>query len=153
MVPSIINTIQAVGTIKSSYLLHRYGRKDLVIFGSLGISLSLIVLSVGLFMQSFSNSLGTFLILLGLGAFSYIFGMTIAPCTWILISEIVDPEVMPYTVAANRLSAFMSQLLFPIITVNVLGGDCTILFLFFALLMMIYYYFCRRYLIETKGKT
>ena len=27
MVPSIINSIQLVGTLKSSYLLHHYGRK------------------------------------------------------------------------------------------------------------------------------
>lgn len=91
MVPSIINSIQLVGTLKSSYLLHHYGRKQLFVYGSLGLAISLMVLYFGLVIQGSNLSLGTFLVLLGLGLFSYIFGMTIAPCTWLYISEIIDP--------------------------------------------------------------
>jgi SP family sugar:H+ symporter-like MFS transporter len=86
LVPSIINSIQLVGTIKSSFLLHRYGRKDLFVYGSLGLSISLMILFVGLIIQGISNGFGTFLVLLGLCMFSLIFGMTIAPCTWLYIS-------------------------------------------------------------------
>jgi len=60
--------------------------------------------------------------------------------------------LIPYGAMANRLSAFLSIMLFPIITNNILGGDCSVLFLFFAILMYLYSKFCQRNLIETKGK-
>lgn len=91
LVPSIINGIQLLGTIKASYLLYRYGRKDLFVYGCLGMSFSLLSIFFGLIIQDLSNGMGTFLILLGLGLFSSVFGMTIAPCTWLYITEIVDP--------------------------------------------------------------
>lgn len=91
MVPSIINSIQLVGTLKSSYLLHHYGRKHLFVYGSLGIATSLIILYFGLIIQDANQGLGTILVLVGLSLFSYLFGMTIAPCTWLYISEIIDP--------------------------------------------------------------
>jgi hypothetical protein len=59
---------------------------------------------------------------------------------------------MPYTAAANRLSAFLSILLFPIVTSNILNGDSSPLFIFFSALMYGNYVFCSRYIIETKGK-
>lgn len=152
MVPSIINTIQLVGTLKSSYLLHHYGRKHLFVYGSLGIAISLMILYFGLVIQDVNKGLGTFLVLFGLSLFSYIFGMTIAPCTWLYLSEIVDPELMPYAVISNRFTAFVSVLTFPILTSDVFGGDSSPIFLFFATLMLIYFWFTRKYLIETKGK-
>lgn len=121
-------------------------------YGSLGIAISLIVLYSGLVIQDVNNGLGTFLVLFGLSLFSYIFGMTIAPCTWLYISEIIDPEVMPYAVISNRFTAFLSVLMFPIIASDVFGGDSSPLFLFFATLMLIYFWFSKKYLIETKGK-
>ena len=121
-------------------------------YGSLGIAISLIVLYFGLVIQDVNNGLGTFLVLFGLSLFSYIFGMTIAPCTWLYISEIIDPEVMPYAVISNRFTAFLSVLMFPIIASDVFGGDSSPLFLFFATLMLIYFWFSKKYLIETKGK-
>jgi hypothetical protein len=86
LVPSIINGIQFLGTIKASYLLHRFGRKDLFVYGSLGMSITLITLYVGLLIQEYSNGVGTFFILCGLSSFSLVFGMTIAPCNWLYIS-------------------------------------------------------------------
>lgn len=152
LMPTTVNTIQLVGTLKSSYLLSKYGRKDLFIFGSYGMSLSLFSIFLGLMVQDSFNGLGTFLILVGLGLFSLVFGMTYGPCTWLYISEIADPEVVPYAAALNRLIAVLSITFFPIITTSLLEGDCTVIFLFFAVLMLYFSSFFKRYLIETKGK-
>ena len=97
--------------------------------------------------QNILNGLGTFLVLIGLGGFSITFGMTIGPCTWLYISEIADPEVLPYAAASNRLAAVFSITFFPIITVSLMNGDCTFLFLFFALVMLYFSSFYNRYLI------
>lgn len=112
----------------------------------------LLFIFVGLMIQPLSNNFGTIIIIIGLMAFSLIFGMSIGPVTWLYVSQVVDPELIPYGAIANRFTAFLSILLFPIITNNILDGDCSMLFLFFAILMYLYNRFCHINLIETKGK-
>ena len=91
LVPSLINSIQLLGAINSSYLLHRYGRRDLFVKGSLGLSMTMFAIFIGLSLQHFFNELGTFIILLGLSLFSIMFGMTLGPCTWLYLAETADP--------------------------------------------------------------
>lgn len=112
----------------------------------------LVTTFIGLLIQSSFNDFGTIIIIIGLMGFSLAFGMTIGPVTWLYASEVLDPELIPYGVIANRFTAFLSIMLFPIITNNLLDGDCSILFLFFGILMYFYYKFCKQNLIETKGK-
>jgi MFS family permease len=145
--PTIVNSVQLFGTLNSSYLLSKYGRKDLFILGGYGMSISLFAIFLGLMIQDSLNGLGTFLILVGLGACSIVFGMTIGPCTWLYISEIADPEVVPYAAALNRLAAVLSITLFPIVTASLLNGDCNFIFLFFSAIMLYFSFFYKKYLI------
>lgn len=108
---------------------------------------SLFSIFLGLMIQDSLNGLGTFMILVGLGVVSISFGMTIGPCTWLYISEVADPEVVPYAAALNRLAAVLSITLFPIITGSLLNGECTFIFLFFAAVMLYFSSFYKKYLI------
>ena len=70
----------------ASYLLHRYGRKDLFVYGAFALSFSHLSVSIGFIIQDLWKSDGTFFIMSDLVAFHLLFAMTIGPCTWLYIS-------------------------------------------------------------------
>lgn len=116
LVPTIINLIQLVGTLSSTYLLHHFGRKELLVKGSLSLALSSFAAAAGLILQPYSILLGTVLVFVALTCFSIAFGATIGPVSWLYISEVADPEIIPYVVAFNRISAFTTITFFPILS-------------------------------------
>lgn len=95
---------------------------------------------------------GVPILLVGIFLFIINFGLTLGPVTWIYIPQIVDPNIIPYSITLNWLSGSFVVILFPILTIDLLNQNPAILFGFSAAWCIggavINYFF----VIETKDK-
>jgi hypothetical protein len=150
IMPTIINLLEFLGTFFSFFLLHRVGRRTILLYGSVIAGVANLVVMVGYFTRD--SAVGQAFLLAGLFVFVIDFGLTIGPVTWIYIPEIVEPAVIPYSTTVNWLAGSVVIILFPILTEDYLGGNPAVLFAFssvWCLASAVINYFC---LLETKDK-
>ena len=81
--PIIINSITLFGALSSVYIMNKFGRKTIVLFGSL--TLAIIDIAIGiLFVFSEWPPSGIFVLVL-LILYMYVFGLTAGPIVWIYV--------------------------------------------------------------------
>ena len=81
--PIIINAISLFGAFSSVNIMDRFGRKTIVLFGSLTLAIIDIVIGI-LFVFSEWPPSGIFVFVL-LIFYMYIFGLTAGPIVWIYV--------------------------------------------------------------------
>jgi MFS transporter, SP family, xylose:H+ symportor len=145
----ITGTINLVFTIGALVLVDRFGRRALMLFGCAGIALSHAVL--GVTYRVGTKGLPVLLITLCTIA---CYALSLAPVTWVLISEIFPNRIrglgVSISVSALWLASFLLTFTFPILnhwlgmagTFWIYGGICMAGFLFVLARVP-----------ETKGKT
>ena len=130
-------------------LIDRLGRRKLMLFGFGG--LGILFLIFGLFYQlHFKGIIMLASVLTGIA----IYAMTLAPTTWVVLSEIFPNKVRGVAMSIATLAlwsgCFTLTYLFPVL--NKLAGASGKFWLF-GVICMIGFVFIRKYLPETKGKT
>ncbi len=145
----ITGTVNLLFTFAAIYTVDRLGRKALMLLGSGGLAGIYTVLGMGYFLQV----RGFFMLLLVLSAIAF-YAMSLAPITWVIISEIFPNRIRGAAMSVAVLSLWIActllTLAFPYLnrslgphgTFWLYGGIC--LFGFFVLL---------KFLPETKGKS
>ena len=73
------------GTLPTLYALDRYGRRPVLLFGSIGMTISLILFTVGI---AIGTKTGGYLSLSMLFIYEFIFGTSRTPIPWVLAPEI-----------------------------------------------------------------
>jgi SP family sugar porter-like MFS transporter len=130
-------------------LIDHLGRRKLMLFGFAG--LSILFLIFGLFYQlHFKGIIMLVSVLTGIA----IYAMTLAPTTWVVLSEIFPNKVRGVAMSIATLAlwsgCFTLTYLFPVL--NKLAGPSGTFWLF-GVICVIGFLFIRKYLPETKGKT
>lgn len=82
-----------------------------------------------------------------------VFGLSLGPVVWLYIPEIVQPNIIPYSTAANWISASLVISLFPILSEKLLGGNPGFLFIFFTVWCFGCFIFNIFFVVETKDKS
>ena len=146
----IIGLTNLIFTIVAINFIDKTGRKKLLLIGSIGMGVCLLLLSI-LFTAGMG---GSYIILLILAGFFGFYAVSQGTVMWVLLSELF-PNSIRVRGAAIGSSSFwffnvVVSLLFPVITVNLGVG---ILFGFFAAATLGSFFFFRKYLVETKGKS
>lgn len=149
--PSIINITAVLATVGSFFLLNNYGRRPIILFGTLAEAAANILIFTGYFVKE-STSHGPALILVGIFLFMISFGLTVGPSVWLYISEVVQPEMMPFSVAVNWITASIVIILFPILTKDFLNDNPAVLFVFSAAWCIVGSVVNYFFVVETKGK-
>ncbi len=90
------------------------------------------LIAVGFTVLSRNIQAASGLIMIGMIIFMGNYGVTIGGVSFVLISEIVEPRYISWTLVFIWLSAFIVMFLFPIINGRVLGNNPAVLFYFFA---------------------
>ncbi len=145
----ITGTINLVFTIGALVLVDRFGRRALMLFGCAGIALFHTVLGV-------TYRLGTkgLLILLITLCTIACYALSLAPVTWVLISEIFPNRIrglgVSISVSALWLASFLLTFTFPILNQG-LGTAGT--FWIYGAICMAGFFFVLARVPETKGKT
>ena len=86
MIPILLNLVPVIIIIFTSILLSKFGRKTLLQIGTMIEVVSLIIVSIGYFLDSDG---GKSMIVAGLFMWNVGFGLSLAPIVWLYIAEIV----------------------------------------------------------------
>lgn len=146
---SLIGLINGLFTFVAIFLIDKAGRRMLYLVGSLGMTVTLVMLAF-----SFYLGLSGIFTLICILLFMAFFASCIGPAFWTLVSEMFPNRIRGKAVAFASFTQwffnFLVVLLFPHFLATV-GGTAT--FLFLAAMSFVQWLFCYLYLPETKGKS
>jgi len=131
-------------------LIDKFGRKFLVLTGSLGMTLMLTGLSLLYFLHQTSGIL-VLIFILGYIAF---FAASLGPAVWVIISEIFPNRLrskgMSVAIVALWIACTVVTIVFPVMLERLSGG---ITFMIFALICFVNLIYVWTKVPETKGKS
>jgi MFS transporter, SP family, xylose:H+ symportor len=145
----ITGTINLVFTLIAIGLVDKFGRRALILFGCAGIALSHAVLGVA-YRAGVKGMPVLVLTLFAIGCYA----LSLAPVTWVLISEIFPNRVrgaaVSISVSVLWIASFVLTFTFPVMT-RVLGASGT--FLTYSAICFAGFVFVYLRVPETKGKS
>jgi MFS transporter, SP family, arabinose:H+ symporter len=146
----LIGVINLVFTLLAMQLVDRVGRKKLMVGGALLMALWLVAIGICFQLSLFGGYWLTLFVLLFIATYA----TTLAPVTWVLISEIFPGKVrgLAMSVATGMLwvACFSLAYGFPVLIQAV---DPPNTYFIFSGICFFYFLFLVRYVPETKGKT
>ena len=139
-----------VFTVVAMLFIDRFGRRFLIIAGSIGMTVMLLGLSVLYFTE---NTAGIFVLVFILGYIAF-FAASLGPALWVVVSEIFPNRLrskgMSVALVALWTSATIVAIVFPVM-LEKLDGAAT--FMIFALICLGSLLYTWKYVPETKGKS
>ncbi|HEY9560047.1 MAG TPA: sugar porter family MFS transporter [Anseongella sp.] len=146
----LIGAINLIFTLVAMQLVDKVGRKRLMLAGSSLMAFFLLLIAACFYFNLFEGFWLTLVVL----AFIATYATTLAPVTWVLISEIFPNRVRGIAVSiatfALWTACFALAYAFPVL-IEALAPVQT--FLLFAAICFIYFLFLWKFIPETKGKT
>lgn len=145
----ITGIVNLVFTFIAIRTVDGWGRRKLMLFGSLGLAFAYILLGMSYFIGSGEYIVFTIIVLA-----IAIYAMSLAPITWVILSEIFPNRVRGAAMAAATtilwIASTLLVLLFPFIrkAVNISGA-----FWIYAIICILGFFFIKSRLPETKGKS
>ncbi|WP_347838340.1 sugar porter family MFS transporter [uncultured Draconibacterium sp.] len=140
-------------TFVALFLIDKYGRRTLLMVGSVGMVFFLGMLSKSFFTENYSG-LGGYGVMVYLMGFIAFFAFSQGAVLWVVISEIFPNKVRSQGQALGSFThwIFAAALIwgFPVLN-NAVGGGVS--FGFFAIMMVFHFFFAWKVLPETKGKS
>jgi MFS family permease len=141
--------VSLVFTIVSMFLVDKWGRKGLMLTGSGGLAIVYIVIATGYFMQI----KGAFMLFWVVTAI-IIYSLTLAPVTWVLLSEIFPNKVRGHAMSVATFALWLAcailTLTFPFLN-KAFGASGT--FGLYSLICFLGFFYILKKLPETKGKS
>jgi SP family sugar porter-like MFS transporter len=145
----LTGTVNLIFTFIAIFTVDIWGRKKLLLLGAFGLALSYLIL--GIFY--FSDMQGIFVVMVIIIAIA-IYAMTLAPVTWVILSEIFPNKVrgsaMAVATTSLWIACFILTYTFPLLN-EVLNAFGT--FWLYAFICVIGFIFIKTKLVETKGRT
>lgn len=145
-----LGLVNFVFTLLAMNFIDRYGRRTLMLIGSVGVIVTLALVANAFYTRNFSDYLVPVCLFVYIAFFAFSQGAVI----WVFISEIFPNEVRAKGQALGSFTHWiMASLIafaFPWIT-DKLGGGNT--FMLFSVMMVLQLLFVWRIMPETKGKT
>lgn len=146
----MIGAINLIFTLVAMQLVDKLGRKKLMLIGASMMAVWLFLLGLCYHFNFFEGYTLTFFVL----AFIATYASTLAPVTWVLISEIFPTKIRGLAVSVATgmlwLACFALAYGFPVL-IEVLSAAQT--FFLFSGICLFYFFILLKYVPETKGKT
>ncbi|NLO69493.1 MAG: sugar porter family MFS transporter [Porphyromonadaceae bacterium] len=145
----ITGVVNVIFTFVGIYTVDKLGRKTLMLFGTIGLTSIYAVLGLGYYLQVE----GVLMLILVVSAIAC-YAMTLAPITWVVISELFPNRVRARAMAVSTFAlwtaCFVLTFTFPLLNKG-LGSYGT--FWLYGLICLGGFIFIKKYLPETKRKT
>lgn len=151
----LLGAVNLLFTFIAIYQVDKWGRKPLLIVGTIGMLLGIGTLG----MSIYTNQLGM-VSLISMLVFIASFALSMGPVTWVILSEIfpnkIRSQAMSIAVAAQWLFNALVAYSFPVLTgskLNVETYNGALPYFIFALFCVITIAFVWKFIPETKGKS
>jgi len=145
----LTGTVSLIFTVVSMFLVDRWGRKALMLTGAGGLALIYIVISLSYYLE-----IKGFLMLFFVVTAISIYCLTLAPITWVLLSEIFPNKIRGHAMSVATFALWLACLIltltFPFLNKS-LGASGT--FAVYAFICIIGFIYMRKKLTETKNKS
>jgi sugar porter (SP) family MFS transporter len=145
----LTGSVSLVFTIVSMFMVDRWGRKALMLTGAGGLAIVYVIIAAGYFLQV----KGIFMLFWVVTAIS-IYSLTLAPITWVLLSEIFPNKVRGHAMSVATFALWLScailTISFPFLN-RALGTSGT--FTVYAVICFLGFFYILKKLPETKGKS
>lgn len=145
----ITGTVNLVFTLVAMRVVDSLGRRKLMLFGSLGLAIIYFFLG-GSYILHLEGIIVLILVLAGIATYA----MTLAPITWVVLSEIFPNRVrgtaMAVATTALWAASFLLTYTFPVLNTHLQAGGT---FWLYAIICVSGFLFILKKLPETKGKT
>ena len=145
----LTGTVSLVFTVVSMFMVDRWGRKALMLTGAGGLALVYVIIASGYYLEI----KGFFMVFWVVTAIS-IYGMTLAPITWVLLSEIFPNKIRGHAMSVATFALWFScavlTISFPFMN-KALSTSGT--FGVYAVICFIGFFYILKKLPETKGKS
>ncbi|KAG9791602.1 general substrate transporter, partial [Aureobasidium melanogenum] len=153
----VLNVTQLVGVSTSLYTMDKFGRRPLLLLGSIGMTISHIIIAVlvGLYFDTWADHKDKGWVAVAfLFVYMLIFGMTYGPVPWAMPSEIfpsfLRAKGVAWSTCSNWLNNFIIGLITPPLIQNTRGFGAYAFFAVFCALSGIWTWF---FVPETKGRS
>lgn len=144
----IVNCIQLLSNAVALFSLTKYfGRRPMILFGSIAVTLVNWGLAVSLFFEV------EYLIIVLMCVYMLFFGSTFFPVSWSVPSEIIPPEEAVYANVPGWIATSIVVSCPPIVKAAMPDGNVYPIFLFFGVYGIFGTIVLYKWLVETKGKT
>lgn len=145
----ITGVTNVIFTIIGMYAVDKLGRRSLLLFGAIGLACIYAILGACYYFQ-ISGMAVLILVMLAIACYA----MTLAPITWVVISEIFPTRIRGMAMAVSTFSlwsaCFVLTYTFPLLNSG-LGAYGT--FWLYGIICLLGFIFVKKNLPETKGKT
>jgi len=145
----ITGSVNLIFTLVAMFTVDKWGRKKLMLFGSIGLAITYILLGSAFYFQLKGIAVLS-LVVVAIG----IYAMSLAPITWVILSEIFPNRIrgaaMALATFALWIASFILTYTFPLLNKS-FGAAGT--FWVYAGICLLGFIFILRKLPETKGKT
>lgn len=145
----ITGIVNVIFTFVGMYTVDKLGRRSLMLFGTIGLTFIYLLLGIGYFFN-IEDIVMLLLVVLAIATYA----MTLAPVTWVVLSEIFPTKIRGLAMAVSTFAlwtaCFILTYTFPLLN-NSLGSYG--IFWLYGLICLSGYIFIKITLPETKGKT
>ncbi|MDX8339368.1 sugar porter family MFS transporter [Draconibacterium sp. IB214405] len=145
----ITGAVNLIFTLVAMRVVDTIGRRKLMLFGSIGLAVIYFILG-GSYMMKLDGTVILILVLFGIATYA----MTLAPITWVVLSEIFPNRIrgaaMAVATTALWIASFLLTYTFPFLNKLFHAGGT---FWLYAFICLAGFLFILKRLPETKGKT
>jgi sugar porter (SP) family MFS transporter len=145
----LTGSVSLIFTIVSMFMVDRWGRKALMLTGAGGLAIVYVIIATGYFLQV----KGVFMVFWVVTAIS-IYSLTLAPITWVLLSEIFPNKVRGHAMSVATFALWLScailTISFPFLN-KAFGASGT--FALYSIICFLGFFYILKKLPETKGKS
>ena len=150
----ILGLTNLIFTLIAMQVIDRFGRKFMLLVGSLGMTVFL-----GLFSWAYiSSGVQNHILLISLIGFQAFFSSSQGAVIWVLLAEMFPNKVRARGTAIGSFSHWffngVTSFLFPVVVTWFSSGKgIGYIFGFYALITFLSFFYFKKYLVETKGKS
>jgi len=151
----LLAAVNFIFTFIAMFSVDKFGRKPLVIIGSVGMIVGFMLLGISLK----TGNVGV-VSLIGILVFIGSFAMSMGPITWVLLAEMfpnrVRSVILSIAVAAQWAGNYMVSNTFPVIAgseVNATNWNGSLPYFLFSIFLILLIGFTLKYIPETKGRS
>ena len=145
----IVGLINFIFTIIALVYVDKFGRKPLLLFGLIGMTISLLIAGYTMKLDIARN----YLVLIPILSYIAFFAFSMGPIPWIFISEVFPNKIRGRAVSIATMALWVSNFIvvqnFPWMVEKIGGGS----FYIFSLVCFVTFLFVLLMMPETKGKT